>query len=165
MHRACFSRWRAAEQGAMQCHESFRGARLRRSNQKRGNQADEHGRNQCRIKEHWSVPNDLILFILEKLSVCGRRAGTVERRRRDGQNGVGVKRRRRAADGNPPPLRLKRMPLVVTRARFAWKRSDANRALVTASKRVCFLSFTQLKYELLDFPLNALYYMRRLGEK
>jgi hypothetical protein len=35
----------------MQCHESFRGARLRRSNQKRGKQADEHGGNQRRRDE------------------------------------------------------------------------------------------------------------------
>jgi hypothetical protein len=39
----------------MQCHESFRGARLRRSNQKRGKQADEHGGNQRRMDEQWRM--------------------------------------------------------------------------------------------------------------
>ena len=38
-------------------------------------------------------------------SVCGRRAGKVERRRRDGGNGAGAQRRRRAADGSPPLMR------------------------------------------------------------
>jgi hypothetical protein len=43
-HRAWFLRWRAAEREAMQWHERFRGAKLPRSNQKRGKQADEHGK-------------------------------------------------------------------------------------------------------------------------
>ena len=54
----------------------------------------------------------------DEASVCGRRAGKVERRRRDGGNGVGAQRRRRAADGSPPLLRPMHMPLV-TSARFA----------------------------------------------
>ena len=38
--------------------------------------------------------------IKQLASVCGRRAETVERRRRDGGNEVGAQRRRRAADGS-----------------------------------------------------------------
>jgi len=38
--------------------------------------------------------------VLPLASVCGRRAGTVQRRRRDGGNGVGAQRRCRAADGS-----------------------------------------------------------------
>jgi hypothetical protein len=41
-----------------------------------------------------------------RASVCGRGAGKVERRRRDGGNGAGVQRRRRAADGSSPLLQL-----------------------------------------------------------
>jgi len=45
-------------------------------------------------------------------SVGGRRAGKVECRWRDGGNGAGTQRRRRAADGSPPLMRC-----VVTAAR------------------------------------------------
>jgi hypothetical protein len=41
----------------------------------------------------------------KKASVCGRRAETVKRRRRDVRNAAGAQRRRRAADGTPPILR------------------------------------------------------------
>jgi hypothetical protein len=40
------------EAPAMQCHELFCGAKLQRSNQKRGKQANEHGRNQRRMEKH-----------------------------------------------------------------------------------------------------------------
>ena len=43
-------------------------------------------------------------------SVGGRRAEEVKRRRRDGWNGVGAQRRRRAADGSPPLLRPNSIP-------------------------------------------------------
>ena len=47
-------------------------------------------------------------------SVCGRRAGKVERRRRDGGNEVGAQRRRRAADGSPSLLQPTPLPLVTS---------------------------------------------------
>jgi hypothetical protein len=55
---------------------------------------------------------------LDVASVCGRRAGEVKRRRRDGGNGAGVQRRRRPADGSQPLMRPLELPLV-TSARFA----------------------------------------------
>jgi hypothetical protein len=54
----------------MQCHESFRGARLRRSNQKRGKQADEHGGNQRRRDEQPIVE----LTSRGRFANCDRRA-------------------------------------------------------------------------------------------
>ena len=44
-------------------------------------------------------------MVISQASVCGRRAGKVERRRRDGGNEGGAQRRRRAADGSPPLMR------------------------------------------------------------
>ena len=60
-------------------------------------------------------------------SVCGRRAGQVERRRRGTSSGTKPERnaRRRAADGSPPPLRPAPCKLV-TSARFA-KRNGRRR--------------------------------------
>ena len=76
---------------------------------------------------------------MDTASVCGRRAGKVERRRRDGGNGAGAQRRRRAADGSQPLMRLFELPLV-TRARFAqrngrgWEGDRDNRKPVERSK-------------------------------
>jgi hypothetical protein len=42
--------------------------------------------------------------MFDEASVCGRRAETVERRRKDGGNGAEAQRRRRAADGSPHVL-------------------------------------------------------------
>ena len=76
---------------------------------------------------------------LRSASVCGRRAEKVERRRSDGGNGAGVQRRRRAADGSPPLMRLSELPLV-TRARFVqwngrgWEGDRDNRKTVERSK-------------------------------
>jgi hypothetical protein len=88
------------------------------------------------------------LFSIHAASVCGRRAGKVKRRRRDGGNGVGAQRRRRAADGSPPLLRptpiAARDERAVLRSGTGRRRegygaadspwSAANRALVTADK-------------------------------
>jgi len=60
---------------AMQCHDIFRGAKLPRSNQKRGQQASEHDINQRRTDEQsspeddgtfrrWMVPNGCRLNFL-----------------------------------------------------------------------------------------------------
>ena len=59
-------------------------------------------------------------------SVCGRRAGKVERRRSDGGNEVGAQRRRRAADGSPSLVRLLQRMQLVTIARFV-KRNGRGR--------------------------------------
>jgi hypothetical protein len=56
----------------MQCHESFRGARLRRSNQKRGKQADEHERNQSRMDEQPFAD----LTSRARFANCDRRSGS-----------------------------------------------------------------------------------------
>jgi hypothetical protein len=51
--------------------------------------------------------SSLILTLpnLHKASVCGRRAEKVKHRWRDGRNGAGAQRRRRAADGSPLLMR------------------------------------------------------------
>jgi len=48
---------------------------------------------------------------MDAASVCGRRAGKVERRRSDGGNRAGAQRRRRAADGSPPLMWPLELPL------------------------------------------------------
>jgi len=44
-------------------------------------------------------------------SVCDRQAGKEQRRWRDGGNGAGAQRRRRAADGRPPLMWPLELPL------------------------------------------------------
>jgi len=61
-------------------------------------------------------------------SVCGRRAGKVEHRRRDGWNAAGAQRRRRAADGSLPLLRPTLLPLV-TSARFCGVERASSRGI------------------------------------
>jgi len=69
----------------------------------------------------------------DKASVCGRRAGKRSGERRDGGNGAGAQRRRRAADGSQPLMRLFELPLV-TRAGFA-KRNGHGRAGKRADRK------------------------------
>src|SRR5208283_4573608 len=68
------------------------------------------------------------MFSIDSASVCGRRKGKVERRRRDGGNEAGAQRRRQAADGSPPLMRSLELPLV-TNARFCGVERASSRGI------------------------------------
>jgi hypothetical protein len=80
---------------------------LRRSNQKRGKQADEHGGNQCRMGEHWSATNELTQLIFWKgfgLRSASGESGAEGGEERFANRSRSETSRRRAADGSPPLL-------------------------------------------------------------